>query len=458
MEKNEIIALDITGTNSEGDGIARVGADGYVVFVRGALPGENVRARVVKVSKRWAQAEAVEIIRPADVRRRPACRHFGRCGGCRLQHASYGAQCAIKSRILADALRRVRSVAVPNVIECVPSPREWGYRNKTSLPVRSIARGKPFIFGYFEEGSHRIVKYDDCPVLTESLRKVVPELASAARKFGMIGYDERRHCGDLRSIAARSGGENDSEVIGSYVVARDLSKREFGRVRDVCQTLAAKLRELSGTSLNLNTEPGNFIWGPVFKPIEGSRAVEQHIGSFVFETDISSFFQINRDQAHAMFSYVSEKVREVGASRVLELYSGVGSMSAYIAQATESVDAVEEWRPAVRLMQRCMDMNSITRVTPIESSVEGFVGDGRAKDYDTIVLDPPRTGVPQGVPEALASSGAHSVIYVSCSPATLSRDIDAICEHGGYELSSVRAFDMFPQTPHVESVTVLTRR
>lgn len=458
MKQGDTITVDTTGVNSEGDGIARYGDEGFVVFITGALPGETVRARVDRVTKRWAGATALEVIEPADVRRAPSCRHFGRCGGCQLQHATYGAQTAIKSRTLADALRRALGTDAPRVIDCAPSPHEWGYRNKTAMPIHAAPRGKGIIAGYFERGSHRIVRYGECPVLAPELQRAVPKFLDALARSGLDGYDERSHKGTLRYAAARVGG--DGRVLLCAVVARELAKREIGRLRDICQRLAADDGAIAGAVVNVNTDPGNFIWGPVFRALTGAKFAEQRLGPFTYATDISSFFQVNSAQAEAMFTHVEQQLAASRAERVLELYSGVGGLTAFIARTAHAVTAVEEWRPAARLLSSNMEANGIANVTAVESSAERFLSSDettRDGDFDAIVLDPPRTGIPAEAAEAIRRARPATIVYVSCAPSTLARDIARLTADDAYRMTSIRAFDMFPQTAHVESVAVLSR-
>ncbi|MDL2264430.1 23S rRNA (uracil(1939)-C(5))-methyltransferase RlmD [Synergistaceae bacterium OttesenSCG-928-I11] len=464
MEKNQVAVLDITGVNSEGEGIARHGDDGYVVFVRGALPGERVKGRIVRVQKKFATAVTLDLVTASDVRKIPKCRHYGKCGGCQLQHASYGAQAAIKAKILTDALRRIAKIELPYQIDCTPSPEEWGYRNKTALPVQAgMGRGKSsLVCGYYEQGSHNIVPFRECPVLTPLLQKVVPSLIAALDAANLKGYDEKGRSGDIRYIAARSGGSvRDEEALSCVVAAHDYSKRELGRLKNVHQKLGVAVPALSGSVLNINTDSGNFIWGPAFQSLNGKRQIEQRLAEYRFQTDISAFFQVNRGQAETMFSHVRECVREIGAQNVLELYSGVGSLTAYLSGVVEQIDAVEEWRPAVRQMEENMTRNGARNVRVHPDAVERFLSQSentRSSTYDTVVLDPPRTGCPEAATDAIGRIAPNHVVYVSCNPATLARDVARLMEDGRYEIRGVRAFDMFPQTAHVETVAVLARR
>ncbi|MDR2780333.1 MAG: 23S rRNA (uracil(1939)-C(5))-methyltransferase RlmD [Synergistaceae bacterium] len=456
MREHDTVILEIGNVNSEGEGVARVGAGGgnFVVFVAGAMPGERVKCRVERMSKNYAAASVVEILAPSADRVPPKCADYGRCGGCQLQHSSYEAQIRMKKNILTDAMLRIGRIDAGGA-SCVPSPGEWGYRNKTVMPVGRSA-------GYYERRSHRIAPFRACPVLDPSLECLTAKLISSHSASGLSGYDEKNGSGDVRAIAARMGGaDGDIGMIAGVVVARELNRRKFGALRDAHQKLMNEIKPLKGSTLNIKTTRDNFVWGPVFAPLCGSRFVTADMGGYKFDLDISAFFQINAPQAERIFSSVRDVVKSVGASRVLELYGGAGSLTAYLSSVCGSVDAVEEWRPAVRLMKSNMERNGIRNARVFAEPAEGFISNpenfGPGKYYDAVVLDPPRTGASAAVINGVTRAAPKKIIYISCNPATLARDA-AIIRDGGYELESLAAYDMFPQTAHVESVCVLTKR
>ena len=418
------------------------------MFVPGTVTGERVACRLDRVSKRYAAASVVEVLSASPHRTKARCPSCGICGGCQLQHVSYDEQLRVKGEILTDAMRRIGHITLPREVVCHPSPDEWGYRNKTTLPVGNRV-------GYYERRSHRIVGFERCPVLEPSLERMVRELITANASSGLGGYDERRGKGDVRGIAARTGG---GMTLAGTIVARELTKREFGRLRDIHQRMMSRSRGAAGSVLNIKTGRDNFVWGPVFRKICGGGSLSVPLGKFSFNVDISSFFQINTAQAERIFSRAAELAGHSGASRALELYGGVGSLTAYLANVAESVDSVEEWRPSARLMRENMERNGIANVRVFESSSEDFLNGGqRGKSYDTIVLDPPRTGASEAVINGVSLLSPRNIIYISCNPATLARDAARLME-SGYGVTHLEAWDMFPQTSHVESLCVLTKR
>ena len=454
MKEKDIITVDITGINSEGEGIGRIerNGGGFVVFVPGAITGERVTCRLDRVSRKYAAASVVEVLSASPNRTKARCSIYGACGGCQLQHVSYEEQLRIKSDILAGAMKRIGHITPSLEVVCNPSPEEWAYRNKTVLPVG----GK---VGYYERRSHRIVEFEGCPVLESSLERMVSEMITAVKNSDLSGYDERSGKGVVRGIAARTGG---GMTLAGTIVARELTKREFGRLRDIHQKMMSGSSGVAGSVLNIKTGRDNFVWGPAFRKICGGNSLSLPLDKFNFSVDISSFFQINTAQAERIFRRAAETAKHLGASNVLELYGGVGSLTAYLADVAESVDSVEEWRPSVRLMKENMERNGLANVRVFESSSEDFLSGSSAraheKSYDTIVLDPPRTGASEDVINMISLMSPENFIYISCNPATLARDAARLMESGRYEMTHLEAWDMFPQTSHVESLCVLRKK
>ncbi|MDR1516189.1 MAG: 23S rRNA (uracil(1939)-C(5))-methyltransferase RlmD [Synergistaceae bacterium] len=471
MNQGDIVTADIASVNSEGEGVARVGEDGFVLFVPGVLPGERVVCRVARTSKKYAACSVVDILTPSKDRVTPRCPSYDRCGGCQLQHASYEAQLGIKRTILTDALRRIGKIEPPRAVNCLPSPSEWAYRNKTALPVQAASKGKSLICGYYERMSHRVVPFRECAVLEPSIERAAKLTIEAIAESGFTGWDERKKTGDIRHIVLRSGisdaPDASSGVLTGVVTARELSAREFGKLKNTEQRICGKDSKdsaLVGAVLNIKSGGGNFIWGPVFKPLCGKRFIDQALDGYRFRTDISAFFQVNPRQAESVFRYVRDAAAKGKTpERLLELYSGVGGLTAYLAGVAGKVDAVEEWRQACRQMKENMTSNGIENVESHEDSAENFMERDDVAipgAYDSVVLDPPRTGCDERVIEGVKKIAPQKIVYVSCNPATLARDLSRIISPSAgvaYELESLEAFDMFPQTAHVESVAVITR-
>ncbi|MDR2136736.1 MAG: 23S rRNA (uracil(1939)-C(5))-methyltransferase RlmD [Synergistaceae bacterium] len=455
------VDLAVEKMSSDGSGIART-KEG-IVFIKGALPGEVVEAEVTKRKKDFSLARVVRVKERNPRRVQPACPVSGTCGGCQLQHASYELQLEIKADTVRDAMTRLGGFDLRDVFphsepQCVPSPRQWGYRNKASFPVRRI-KGKP-VAGFYEEGSHRLVPLETCPVNAAPLNKLFGMLQKELPRLALSVYDERQTepssfppGGALRHLILRAGLRTGQTLV-SLVVAGRLNARSMKSIAGLCRPL----KDVTTLTLNHNSRPGNVVLGDRTEAIKGSGLIGERLDEWTLAYDTSSFFQVNADQAVQLYRYVRALAQngalpqEDRGLRVLELYSGVGSLTCYLAE-TGSVTAVEEWGRAAELMERNLKDNGISNVGVLQGRAEDVL-ENLPGGYGLVVLDPPRSGCQRVVLDKILEFGPRRVLYVSCNPSTLARDAKILRE-GGYRLKSLRAFDMFPQTTHVETVALM---
>lgn len=453
MRQGEIHTFTIERTNNEGEGVVRTDG-GFVLFVPDALPGEEVACRVVRVKKNYGLAKALKRANDSPDRTKPRCPHFGRCGGCQLQHMSYEAQLALKTTAVYDALKRIGGIANPAVEKCLPSPSVWGYRNKASLPVQGGRRGN-FIAGFYKQRSHDIVQLKECKVLLPGLEKQLLRLVPALREIGFSGYDERKQSkviNFIRHIVMRHGkfsGESLCGVVGT----KQLGVAER---KSLARKAESDFSQLSGLIYNINRSPGNFIWGDVFETVRGSAVMTECLDKYRFSFEISSFFQINSEQTVNLYKKAAELALASSPGRILELYSGVGSLTAFLAAGADKVTAVESWAPAAGYIIPNTKNNGLNNVEAYSGRAEDLVKElGRSK-YETVVLDPPRSGCAPEVIAAILEIAPRRIVYVSCNPATLSRDVKLLA-NDKYTLETAHPFDMFPQTGHVECVVSMSR-
>lgn len=437
--------------NSTGQGIGTA-SDGRVIFVEGALPGELCAAAVRQEKKNYLAGRVERVIEPSPQRREPPCRWYRACGGCQLQHAEYELQCRLKSALAKDALRRIGGFEIEGEIPCVPSPSEWGYRNKASFPVRS--RGTNGAVGFFKTATHEIVPVSRCPVIPERANKLYATLKYMIEHGQFDCYDERRNRGWLRHVIVRSA-RNCEELLLVLVVAACPEGAALESLEDLYDWLKGSFPELRGLVLNVNPEEGNTILGTESLLVKGEDLLTERLGPFELDYDGTSFFQANPAQAAKLFEYAASLV---SGQTLVELYSGVGALTAFLAQKAARVTSVESWAPAVKLARLNAKFNRLEGVTIVEGAAEQTVSPELLRDAECVVVDPPRAGCEKSVLEAIAASAAARVVYISCNPATLARDA-ALMRDAGFALdtSSLRVFDMFPQTCHVETVAVLTR-
>ena len=441
---SEAVTLEVSGISSDGTGIART--EHGIIFVQGALPGETVRAEIVARKKDFAVADTREVLQASSGRVKPKCKYYGRCGGCQLQHADYSTQLKLKAELVIDAMNRIGGFRLERV-ECEASPESWGYRNKAAFPVQGI-HGR-ICAGFYRAGTHRLELIRQCPVNAKKLNAIYGKILDGldAGRLPFDGYDENSGTGKLRHIIARTG-INTGESLLSFVINGKLSAKSIKAL----VSLGNNARPDTLT-LNHNSKPGNVILGTYTENLTGSGLISEMMGKYRLAFDTASFFQVNTGQAEKLFAYASGQTR--GAKNILELYSGTGSMTCYLAENAGSVTSVEEWRGAVKMAGRNLQANGFGNVRTLCGRSEDVIADLRGT-YDAVVLDPPRDGCNRAVLEAVSAFGVRKVVYVSCNPATLARDCKVLAGHG-YSLESLRAFDMFPQTAHVESVAVLRK-
>lgn len=443
----EILTLTITGINSEGAGISRT--ESGVVFVHGALPGEKVRAEIVARKKDFTVADVTSIIESSHGRVIPKCKYYGRCGGCQLQHADYGLQLQLKAGIVRDAMTRLGgfSQEIFDGLECEPSPKFWGYRNKAAFPVQSF-NGR-IVTGFYRAGTHRLEFIRSCPVNAKRLNEIYSKILDGLNQnhYPFDGYNEQTNTGKLRHIVTRTG-INTGESLLSFVINGKLSAKSVKALASL-----GNLARPNTLTLNHNSKPGNVILGNYTENLTGTGLISERLGKFLLTFGTASFFQVNTGQAEKLFSYASSMAG--GAKNILELYSGAGALTCFLAEGAKNISSVEEFRPAVKIAVKNLAANNFGNVRAFCGKSEDVIADLR-DSYDAVVLDPPRDGCERSVIEAVNDFGVKRVVYVSCNPATLARDCKILAGHG-YELESVRAFDMFPQTAHVESVAVMVK-
>ena len=452
--QGEMRLLRARGVNSEGDGLCDCD-DGLVVFVPMLLPGEEALVRLVKVKRTYGIGKVLELKTVSPERVKPFCPWFGKCGGCRLQHGSYALQLKIKEELLLDSMVRLGGFLRENLPfhPCVSSPQQRHYRNKASFPVQSF-RGV-VTPGFFQRDSHRLIPIDCCPLIDPSLEELMRAFREVLPTLSLRAYDERSQGGSLRHILLRKGSHS-----GQGAILLVLKERPSSALFDELRALARKMRTrfplFSSWALNIQPDPGNVIIGSRTLPLSGAPYIEERLGEFTFRMDLTAFFQVNSYQAENLYESVRTSLRQEEKGDILELYSGVGSLTAYLASTGRSVTAVESWEPSAHNLEYNMKINKIKNVSIINNRVEDYCAAGILLPFKTVVLDPPRSGTTPEVISAVNHLSPPEILYVSCNPATLARDLRRFVDVG-YRLISLTPFDLFPQTAHVETLAILKR-
>ena len=448
VRAGEMRELLIERLGSHAEGVAR--AEGFTVFVPGALPGETVLARVDTVKKNYAAATLTEIRQASPDRTEPVCPVYDVCGGCQLQHLSYEAQLREKKRQVEDAVRHIGKLDGVKVFATIGG-EPWGYRNKMQFPVGRV-KGKPMI-GCFSQGSHSIVDTEKCYIQHQANNDLMNAMREAVQRFGVSVYDEDRHTGMLRHIVGRVGANGD--VMAVLVTA----KKELAKAKEIVKFLRMRVPKLASVHQNIQTYRNNVILGRETTLFWGKSAIRDKIGPLSFQVSPRSFFQVNTAQAAVLYGKALEFANLGGGETVVDAYCGTGTITLFLARKARKAYGIEVVSPAIR------DARNNAKANRIQNAefIVGDAAEAMPRLYrsgvrpDVIVTDPPRAGCTPVVLETFARMQPQRIVYVSCNPATLARDL-AILDGLGYGTEKIQPVDMFPMTSHVESVALVTRK
>ena len=446
LKKNEIYTAEIDGFTSEALGVAHIAS--RAVFVRGALPGETWRIRIVKVTKSVCYGRGEELLSPVPERRAPECPVYGRCGGCACMHMSYAAELEFKRRKVDDALRRVGGldIAVDGIIG---SDAALGYRNKA---VFAVGGGSEPVFGFFRAGTHEVVPVEGCLLQSEAANACARAVTGWMRANGVPAYDEASGAGLIRHVfvrTSRAGG-----AVCCVVTAGGLGPRT--------DSLAAALRAacpgLTGVVLCVNKSRGNTVLAGSFYTLWGEAEMTDSLCGSVFSIAPQAFYQVNPPQAERLYSRAVELALPELGGIVFELYCGAGTISLSLARRAGRVVGAEIVPEAVENARENARRNGAENVEFIcadaAEAAEHFRRSGESPDV--IVVDPPRKGMSAAAVRECAAMSPERIVYVSCDPATLARDAKLFKEYG-YSPAAATAVDMFPRTSHVETVVLLSK-
>ena len=466
MKKNDVLVGTVSAYGSEGEGIVKL--DGITVFLPYAIPGEKVRFKVLKVQKNIAFARIEEVLAPAEERARVKCPAYKKCGGCQLMHVEYSAQLNFKRDLIANCFKRIAflDVAPSKTVASVP---ELNYRNKLQLPIRLTPDGVKI--GFFAVNSHRVIDIEDCLIHGEWCKKVISALRLFITENKVSVYDELRHTGLLRHIVVKKIGLN-------YIIILVVNGNSLPGVKAFEKTLKATLDGDYSLFLNVNTRNDNVILTDDFILVSGKEYLEDNFLQIKYQIGPASFMQVNENVKNKLYRKVCEIVGE--SDTVIDAYCGAGLLTALMAKHSKKVIGVEIVSEAIDCANLLAQENGINNVEFICAPCENVLPDIIKQNKDAvIVLDPPRKGLDKSVALAVRDSRPKKIVYVSCSPQTLARDIGIIGGTltyednnlrkvnldgelkenylpNGYKIEYLCGYDMFAQCKGVETLCVLT--
>ncbi|MFH1488394.1 MAG: 23S rRNA (uracil(1939)-C(5))-methyltransferase RlmD [Pseudomonadota bacterium] len=460
LRKGDLVELHIEKMAHGGQGVARL--DGFVLFVRGGVPGDRIRARVVRKKKDYAEANILEIIESSPDRITAPCPYSGFCGGCQWQHVRYEQQLQYKKGIIEESLQRIGGLPGVPVHDVLPSDRPFGYRNKMEfsfsdrrwLLPEEMERGdagEDFALGLHVPGAFsKVLDIEACLLQHEQGNRILQEVKAYAKFSGVPVYGLKSHEGFWRFLTLRTALHGNEWMV-------NIVTSEEGRdlLEPLAETLCRRFDNISTVVNNINRRRAGIALGESEVLLRGGGTLRDGIGPFMFQISANSFFQTNTLGAERLYNKVIEYAGLKGTEKILDLYSGTGTIPIFLSRHAGEVIGMEIVEEAVRDAEKNCEANGINNCRFVIGDIRDSLA-GLDLKPDVLIVDPPRAGMHKDVLARVMEIAAEKVVYVSCNPATLARDLGIMSE--SYEVAEIQPVDMFPQTYHVEAVARLLRR
>ncbi len=470
MNKNEIVKVNITDLGTDGEGIGKT--DGFTLFVNGAVPGDVVEAHILKVKKSFGYAKIERIITPSPDRTELKCPVAEKCGGCRIQQIAYDKQLEIKKKKVYDCLTRIGGIEPALLDSCyediIGMEEPWHYRNKAQYPVGVGRDGEPRI-GFYSYHSHNIVENDACEIELPLCAAVLKELRAVISRFNVAPYDEMTGRGVLRHCLIRTGFSTKEVMVCLVVNAKGKELNRWKSDTEMCRTLVNSLKERISKSgfnfvslcVNVNTKNTNVILGEKLYPVYGPTYINDMIGDVIFRISPLSFYQVNPVQTKKLYDKALEYASLTGEETVWDLYCGIGTISLFLAKKVKKVYGIEIVPEAVENAKENAGINGIPNAEFFCGAAEDALPRLNrdmpdAARCDVVVVDPPRKGCDEQLLDTIVKMDPSRIVYVSCDPATLGRDVKYLTARG-YALRKACAVDQFCHSMHVETCVLLER-
>jgi len=456
MQKNDELILKIEDMGVDGAGIGK--ADGMTFFVKDAVIGDVVRAKVMKLKKTYGYARLMELLEASPDRVEPKCPYYRQCGGCQIQALSYEKQLEFKERKVRNNLERIGGFSEIPMEPIVGMEEPYHYRNKAQFPVGTDKDGH-IVTGFYAGRTHTIIPNRDCALGLPVNREILDLVIDFMEKYHVSAYDEKTGKGLVRHVLIRCGFTSKEKMVCLIINGKSLPHSE---------KLVEALRKIDGMtsiSINCNTERTNVILGRKTVVLWGQEYITDQIGEISYEISPVSFYQVNPVQTEKLYGLALEYADLHGEENVWDLYCGIGTISLFLAQKAKKVYGVEIIPQAIENAKRNAVKNGIENAEFFVGKSEEVLPEfyekeaaaGRKAHADVIVVDPPRKGCDEKLLETIVKMAPDRVVYVSCDSATLARDLKILCENG-YELKRARAVDQFCHTVHTESVCLMERK
>ena len=447
VKTGDRLELTIETQGASGDGICH--HQGYTLFVPGGLPGDKVMAEISKTTPRFGVARVIERIELSEFRTPAPCPVFPECGGCKIQNLNYDRQMQFKVEVVADSLKHIAKMPPPEDIKTIKADRPYHYRNKASFAL--CLKDKKLEIGFYKQGTHEVADSDSCDILLTPINEVKEWLRGLLEKHRVHIYDETRRKGFLRGIIVRHS-ETTLETLIGFVTTKGRFPKPFMEELKASKNLDRF--HVTGVVQNLNDQSNNTILGQQTRLLFGKSYFTEQLDGLKFRLSLGSFLQVNSPQAVKLYEVI-QKWAETGGGQILDAYCGSGGISLWLARAGLPVIGIEEFAPAIEDAKESARLNGIESSEFIAGTVEkNLPRFTEGETIGTVIVDPPRKGCSVEVINSLLKIAPDRIIYVSCNPSTLARDLARM---DAYRIEDMVVIDMFPQTQHVETAVLLKR-
>lgn len=446
-QQGQLVEIAIADLNDTGEGVGRF--QQRVVFVPDTVPGDQAFVRLLHVKPQYAIGKLHQLLEPSPHRIRPHCLVADKCGGCQWQHIEYSYQLEAKRNLVIQALERIGGITSACVATVISTGQPFGYRNKVTYPLGMSASGK-IKAGYYRKGSHQLVNLNQCPVQDNRLNPLLAEIKLDIERQGWRVYDEKYHRGEVRHLSLRIARRTGEILLTLVVKSGNLPGCE-----QQAQKWLQRYPNLVGVCININPARSNVIFGSETRCLAGRPYVKEEFAGLVFQLGADTFFQVNTEAAEALLQALASQLNLQGNELLIDAYCGIGTFTLPLARLVKQALGLEVQAAAIELAKQNAQANNLTNVEFYAGKVEKLLPTIGAT-ADIVLLDPPRKGCELAVLETLLQTKPQRIVYISCKPATLARDLKILCQ-GGYQLLRVQPVDFFPQTSHVECAAFLVR-